>query len=125
MKSTLVVALASAMTAISVPAAFAHDRNDHIANDWQHVQHDRAQLRADEIQLQKELDELREARQNRRWASWHGWGWRAHRAQHQVQNETAEIIVLRHKIARERADLHRDVADVHHDRARRYYRDAY
>jgi hypothetical protein len=130
-KNTLIVALALGLTAISVPAVRAHDRYEHIQRDTSHIERDRAQLRADEIQLHRELNELYAARQHRRWASWHGWGWRAHQAQHQVQYESAEIIALRNKIARERADLARDVADARRDQApqgqygRRYYRDTY
>lgn len=124
-KTALIAALASAATVIAMPAAFAHDRYEHISNDDRHIERDRAQVAADEAKLRQEYAELNEARHHRRWASWHGWGWRAHQAQHQVHRERSEIEALERKIARERAGLNCDLTDVRRDHGRRSYRDAY
>ena len=113
-KKVAILALAAAAAIFSSQAASAHDVSDRIEDGREHIAGDRAQIRSDQSQLRQELSELREAREQRRAARWHGNWWRAREAQQQVAHERREIAALEHKMAHERADIHRDTQVVHH-----------
>jgi hypothetical protein len=113
MKRAFTLVLAAGITALSVPAAYAYDSD--IRSDWRHVQRDRARLHADQGRLRDERQELAAAERREHWALRHGRFWQAWRAEKLERREAADVRAIEGQLYRDRARLARDRADLRRD----------
>src|ERR1700730_11747317 len=112
MRKSAIVLMASAISVLAIPSAYAYDD---IRSDWRHIQRDRAQLHADQARLRDERSELRAAERRENWALQHGRFFQAWRAERTERREAADVRALERKIYRDRVDLARDRADLRHE----------
>ena len=113
MKKTAILLLTAAMTVLAMPAAYAHDSD--IRSDWRQVQRDRARLHADQARLRDERGELAAAERRENWALRHGRFWQAWRAEQVERREAADVRALERQVYRDRVKLARDRADLRRD----------
>jgi hypothetical protein len=112
MRKTAIVMMAAAVSVLAIPRAYAY--ND-IRSDWRHIQRDRARLHADQARLRDERSELRAAERRENWALRHGRFFQAWRAERLEQREAADVRALERKVYRDRVDLARERADLRRD----------
>jgi hypothetical protein len=113
MNRTLTLVLAAGITLLAIPEAFAHDSD--IRSDLRQVQRDRARLYADEARLRDEQRELGAAERRENWALRHGRFWQAWRAERVERREAADVRALERRVYRDRVQLARDRADLRRD----------
>jgi hypothetical protein len=113
MNRTLTLFLAAGITLLAIPAAFAHDSD--IRSDWRQVQRDRARLYADQARLRDERGELVTAERREDWALRHGRFWQAWRAERVERREVADVRGLERRVYQDRVKLARDRADLRRD----------
>ena len=112
MRKSAIVLMASAISVLAIPSAYAYDD---IRSDWRHIQRDRARLRADEARLRDERNELLAAERRENWALRHGRFFQAWRAERLERREAADVRALERKVYRDRVDLAHDRADLRRD----------
>jgi len=113
MQTAFTLVLAAGLTALSVPAAYAHDWD--IRSDWRQVQRDRARLYADQARLRDERGELAAAEHREQWALRHGRLWQAWRAERLEHREAADVRTLERRVYRDRVRLARDKTELRRD----------
>jgi hypothetical protein len=101
----------------AIPAAHAWD--DDVRSDWRRVERDRTRLHSDYARLREEEHDIAATERRENTALRHGRLWQAWRAERAERREEADIRYLRHKIARDRAELWLDRAELRRDRDRR------
>jgi hypothetical protein len=112
MRKSAIVMMAAAVSVLSIPSAYAYDD---VRSDWRHIQRDRARLHADQARLRDERGELRAAERRENWALRHGRFFQAWRAERLEQREARDVRALERKVYRDRVDLARDRADLRRD----------
>src|SRR5437016_111600 len=113
MNRTLTLFLAAGITLLAIPTAFAHDSD--IRSDWRAIQRDRARLHAYPARRRDERGELAAAERRGNWALRHGRFWQAWRAERVERHEAADVRALERKVYRDRVELARDRADLRRD----------
>ena len=113
MNKIALLGLAAAITVTAMPAAYAYDSD--IRSDWRHIQRDRARLHADLRRLRDERGERAAAERSENWALRHGRFWQAWRAERLERREAADVRALERKVYRDRVELARDRADLRRD----------
>jgi len=112
MRKSAIVLMASAISVLAIPNAYAYDD---IRSDWRHIQRDRARLHVDQARLRDERSELRAAERRENWALRHGRFFQAWRAERLERREAADVRALERKVYRDRVDLAHDRADLRRD----------
>jgi hypothetical protein len=112
MNKTAMLVLATAVAVTAMPV-YAYDSD--IRSDWRQIQRDRARLRADRARLGDERGELAAAERYENWALRRGRLWQAWRAERLERREAADVRALERKVYRDRVDLARDRADLRRD----------
>lgn len=112
------LALAAGFSAITLQTTYAHDYDSDSRSEWNDIQRDRAQIRADARKVEDERDELANARRQQQWSLWNGDYWGAHRAAAHAREEAGELRAAHDKLSRDVSDIQRDRADLYHDEPR-------
>src|ERR1700687_1073600 len=112
MRKTAFVLMAAAASVLAIPRAYAYDD---IRSDWRHNERDRSRLHAAQARLRDERRELGAAERRENWALRHGRFFQAWRAERLEQREARDVRALERKVYRDRVDLARDRADLRRD----------
>ena len=111
--------LAASLSAIAIPAAYAHDSDSQ--SEWNDVQRDRAAIASDARKVQDERDELASARRHQQWSFWYGDYRTADRASEQAREEEAELSAAQQKLNHDVSDVQRDRAELYQDEPHRWH----
>jgi hypothetical protein len=113
--------LAASLSAIAIPAAYAHDYDSDSRSEWNDIQRDRAPIASDARKVQDERDELASVRRHQQWSLWYGDYRSADRASEQAREEEAELRAAQQKLNHDVSDIQRDRAELYQDEPHRWH----